>query len=134
MKITYDNLNTNGEIINIISETKVKSFSTKLKIAKLKRWFDEEVAVLSGFVQEIEDEFKLRERFEFDSEGKFIGDNQEEVIEVLKKKSERENELLKTEIDMIDINLTEDELQDVDLNAKQLLMLDNLKIFCLEQN
>ena len=89
MKITYGNLNTNGDVIATLGKTKIKNFGTKIKVVKLNKWLQEEADLLGKFAQEISDEFDIKNKFEFDSDGNFSGDNKEELIKVKNKMGEK---------------------------------------------
>jgi len=132
MKITYDKLNKNGKVIETIANLKVTSFETKIKIAKIKKWFDVELKELMKYVNEIKDEFNIKERFDFDSKGRFVGSNPEEIKEEIKRKNLREEELLSVKIDLIDIELTKEEISSLDLSANDLVMLNDMNLLDLD--
>ena len=129
MKISYKTLNTNGDVIATLGKTKIKDFGTKIKVVKLNTWLQEEAEILGKFAKEIEDEFNVKENFEFNEAGDFIGENKEELIKVINLKREREAELFKVEIDLVDICIEEAELEDLELTAEEILKLVNLGLF-----
>lgn len=129
MKINYGLLNQNGGVIKTLTEMKIKDFGTKIKVVKVKKWFDVEVELIKGFVQEINDEFKIKESFDFDNDGKFTGDNRDELLKVIESKKKREDELLGTEITLPEISFSEADLKDIDLNAEDILKLNKLGLF-----
>jgi len=129
MKITYRELNTNGDVIQTLGKAQIKGFATKIKVVKATKWLQEEAELLGKFAQEIEEEFNVKEKFSFNEEGIFDGENKDELIEVLNSKRERENELFAQEIDLVDIEFNEEDLEDSDLTAEEILKLANLKLF-----
>lgn len=131
MKITYKQLNTNGDVINTLVKAKITSFGTKIKVVKLHKWLEVEAELLNNLAKTIDDEFDLKNKFNFDEEGKFVGENKAELLIQLEAKKIREDELLAQELDMYDTSFTEEELTELDLTAEDLLKLNNLKLFTI---
>lgn len=131
MKITYRELNTNGDVIQTLGKKNLKNFGTKIKIVKATKWLQEEADLLGKFAKEIEDEFDIRNKFEFDADGNFSGTNKEELIKAVNAKRGREDELFAQEIDLVEVTFDESELEDSDLTADELLKLANLKLFTI---
>jgi hypothetical protein len=131
MQIDYKNLDKNGKVIETLSGIKIQNFGTKLKVVRLKKWFDSEVELIQTLIEDINKEFDIKGRFRFDG-GVFTGDNREELLEVIKNKKEREEELLGTEIEIPDYGFKEDEIKDLDLTPDDILKLVDLKLFELD--
>ncbi len=132
MEITYKAFNGNADIVAKLAKIEIKSFETKIKLLRVNKWFEAENEILKVLVTEIENKYKLKETFDFNDEGIFVGENRDELVKVLEAKHIDEEELLAQTLQGSEYIFTAEDLEPLETSTEDLIKLESLGLFKLD--